>query len=106
MKFSSNKIIGLRISRFRKEKNLTQQQLSEKINVSVNEISNLERGKNNLSYNTLLNLCRELDKCPCQILTGAIKDKVEDNIIDIIRELSEKEKESLYIMLLAYYESR
>ncbi|MDE6385376.1 MAG: helix-turn-helix domain-containing protein, partial [Eubacterium sp.] len=55
MKFSSNEIIGLRISRFRKEKNLTQQQLSEKINVSVNEISNLERGKNNLSYNTLLN---------------------------------------------------
>lgn len=106
MRISSNEIIGLRVSRFRKELNMTQAELSEKLNVSVNEISNIERGKNNMSYATLLKLCNELDRCPCQILTGAIKESVEDNIIDIIRELDLSEREILYKMLLTYFENK
>lgn len=106
MRISSNEIIGGRISKFRKREGLTQNQLSEKVNLSVTEISNLECGKNNLSYNTLVNLCNVLDVCPCQLLSGAIKNNVEDNIIDLVRELSANEKEILYTLLLTYYNNK
>lgn len=102
MRIDSNEIIGYRISTYRKLKGLTQADLAEKIDLSTTEISNLERGKNNLSYNTLVSLCKELDTCPCQLLSGAIRDTVEDNIIDLIRHLNEKEKHIVFELLLTY----
>ncbi|MBQ5995883.1 MAG: helix-turn-helix transcriptional regulator [Clostridia bacterium] len=106
MRISSNKIIGERISKFRKSRGYTQQEFSEKINLSVTEISNLECGKNNLSYSSLVNICNELDVCPCQLLSGAIKKNVDGNIIDLVRELSESEQEILYKLLLAYFNTK
>jgi len=106
MKISNKQIVGLRIAQFRKRANLTQSQLSERLDMSTAEISNLECGKNNLSYNTLIKLCEELDICPCQLLSGAIKDDVSSNIIDLIRELDQTEQENLYVMLLAYYNNK
>jgi transcriptional regulator with XRE-family HTH domain len=106
MRISNNEIIGNRLSRFRKNEGLTQAELSERINLSVAEISNLECGKNNLSYISLVRICNELDICPCQLLSGAIKEKVEDNIIDLVRELDLKEREVLYFLLLAYFDSK
>lgn len=106
MRIDSSEIIGRRISNFRKANGYTQAELAEKIDLSVTEISNLERGKNNLSFNTLISLCKELDVCPCQLLSGAIKDTVDDNIIDLIRELTQKEKETIFKLLLTYVESK
>lgn len=106
MQISNKQIVGMRISQFRKRANLTQLQLSEKLDMSTAEISNLECGKNNLSYNTLIKLCEELDICPCQLLSGAIKDNISSNIIDLIRELDKDEQESFYVMLLAYYNNK
>lgn len=106
MKISENEIIGFRISRYRKALKLTQAQLGERLEVSVNEISNIERGKNRMSYSTLVKLCAALDKCPCQILTGAIKNSVEENITDIIRELDDKERDMLYLLLLTYFSGK
>lgn len=106
MKISNKQIVGMRIAQFRKRANLTQSQLSEKLDMSTAEISNLECGKNNLSYSTLIKLCEELDVCPCQLLAGAIKDDVSRNIIDLVRELDQTEQESLYVMLLAYFNNK
>lgn len=106
MRIDSSEIIGKRISNFRKANGYTQAELAERIDLSVTEISNIERGKNNLSFNTLINLCKELDVCPCQLLSGAIKDTVDDNIIDLIRELTRQEKETIFKLLLTYVESK
>ncbi len=99
-------LIGLRISQIRKTKNLTQAELAEKINLSPTEISNIERGKNGISFNTLVKLCTLFDICPCQLLTGAIKESVEENIIDIIREMDKNEREILYHLLLTYIDKK
>ncbi len=106
MRISNNEIIGKRITRYRKRGNLTQGQLSELINISVTEISNLERGKNNLSYSTLTALCNTLDVCPCQLLSGTRRETVEQNIIDIIHELSKEEQETLYRLLITYFDNK
>lgn len=42
-------IIGNRIKKFREASNITQEQLGEQINLSRNQVSNLERGTNKLS---------------------------------------------------------
>lgn len=47
------KLLGLRIKELRKRKGLSQEQLSELINVDPTTISNIENGKN---YPTLINL--------------------------------------------------
>lgn len=104
MRISGNELIGLRIAKIRKLNKLTQSEFAEIIDLSPTEVSNLERGKNGLSYNTLVNICNKFDVCPCQILSGAIKDNIDDNIIDLIRELSKDEQKIVYKLLLAYSE--
>ncbi len=104
MRIYGNELIGLRIAKIRKLNKLTQPEFAERIDLSTTEISNLERGKNSLSFTTLVNICNEFDVCPCQILSGAIKDSVDDNIIDLIRTLSKEEQQMVYKLLLAYTE--
>lgn len=104
MRIYGNELIGLRIAKIRKLNKLTQPEFAERIDLSTTEISNLERGKNSLSFSTLVNICNEFDVCPCQILSGAIKESVDDNIIDLIRTLSKEEQQIVYKLLLAYTE--
>ena len=104
MRIYGNELIGLRIAKIRKLNKLTQPEFAKRIDLSTTEISNLERGKNSLSFTTLVNICNEFDVCPCQILSGAIKDSVDDNIIDLIRTLSKEEQQMVYKLLLAYTE--
>ncbi len=106
MRFDGNELIGYRVSKFRKLHGFTQADLAEKIDLSPTEISNIERGKNSISFNTLVNLCRELDVCPCQLLSGAIKDTVEENIIDLVHELNQNEREVLYKLLITYVDNQ
>lgn len=105
MKFDSNMIIGNRIKFYRGTKGLKQEELAEKVSLSNTQMSNLECGKSNLSYKTLQKLCEELEVCPCALLTGALKSSVPDNIIDLIKHLSPQEQQTLYTLLLAYYDS-
>ncbi|MBR5323057.1 MAG: helix-turn-helix transcriptional regulator [Clostridia bacterium] len=76
--------IGKRISTERKRNNITQEQLAEKMNVSIQMISNLERGKKAIKINNLLYLSQILGVSTDYILTGnknlseksAISDKL------------------------------
>ena len=105
-KISTNPILSAQIKEIRKRRGKTQADLAEKIDLSPTEISNIERGKNSISFNTLVNLCRELDVCPCQLLSGAIKDTVEENIIDLVHELNQNEREILYKLLVTYVDNQ
>ena len=52
--------IGKRISSRRKELNLTQEVLAEKVEMSVNQISNIENSKSVPSVDTILKLSEAL----------------------------------------------
>ncbi len=56
-----NNEIGIRISRARKNKKLTQEKLAELLDVSVKHISAVERGKSSLSLEKLISICNILD---------------------------------------------
>lgn len=57
------KMIGIRISEIRNKKGFTQDQLAEKMDISPKYLSSIERGKENPTLNTLINLaqCLKVD---------------------------------------------
>lgn len=65
------KEIGARISAKRREKGVTQEQLAEIMDVSIQMISNLEGGKKAIRPENLLKLCSALDVSTDYILRGA-----------------------------------
>ena len=56
-------VIGKYISLKRKQKNMTQEQLAEKLGVSNKTISKWETGKCMPDYSIVKNLCDELENC-------------------------------------------
>lgn len=55
------KIIGKRIQEFRKKKGMTQEELSELIDISPHHLSALERGMYNIKLETLVKILNCLD---------------------------------------------
>lgn len=63
-------IIGSRIRKARLAKNITQEELAEKIDVSVAFISRIERGTSHINLKRLSQLCNILDIKEGVILNG------------------------------------
>ncbi len=88
--------IGKFISASRKNKNLTQEQLAEKLGVSKNAVSKWERGINFLDVSILEPLCKELDITLNELFAGEpLKEKdiikqSEITIIDILKNQIKK----------------
>ena len=68
--------IGRRIQNRRKQKGYTQEQLAEMMNVSIQMVSNLERGNKAIRIDNLINLSQILDVSTDYILTG--KETADD----------------------------
>lgn len=64
-------IIGQRIQRLRRQRGITQEQLAEKLGVTVGYISQLERGVTKISLDTLGRICAALRGDMAAILSGA-----------------------------------
>lgn len=99
-------IIANRIKKFREASKLTQEQLGEKINLSRNEVSNLECGNNKLSYKTLRELCDVLDICPCELMCGADHKTISDDTIDLIKHMDSEDQIIIHQMVLVYKETK
>lgn len=84
--------IGERVAARRRELGLTQEQLAERMGVSVQMISNLERCEKVIRANNLLLLSRELGVSCDYILKG--NSTVED-FADVVSDLQELGKEDL-----------
>lgn len=100
--------IGKFIAKLRKDKNLTQQQLAEKIGVTDRAISKWETGRGMPDLSLLIPLCKELDISINELLSGEYlqeeiyKEKLEENIIKTIdyskKEIKENKKKFLVIL--------
>lgn len=83
--------IGNEIKYYRTKRQLSQEKLAEKSNLSLNFISKLETGRiNNISLNKLLNICDALD-----IQLGKI---VGDDVTNAFPELPPSTIELLKVM--------
>ncbi len=91
--------IGLFIAQLRKEKNLTQEQLAEKLGITNKSVSRWENGKNMPDYSILKDLCEILDKEVNELLRGERLKNIQnnDNLDMVLKEYykMKKEKEKL-----------
>lgn len=91
--------IGNRISKRRKQLNYTQEILAEKMNVSVQMISNLERGNKAIKIENLIKISEILDISADYILTGKTIDKDISKIFDKILKLNTTDFKMIDMMI-------
>ena len=93
--------IGRRIQRRRKQQGYTQEQLAEMMNVSIQMVSNLERGNKAIRIDNLINLSQILDISTDYILTG--KETADDMqaLTERIAKLPERDRK-IVEMLAAF----
>ncbi len=92
--------IGSRIAKRRAQMGLKQITLAEKIGISNNYLSSIERGKEKLGLEILVSICRELRVTPDYLLMGNLyANNVSQNIVDGLRLCSEADLELLNVML-------
>ena len=95
--------IGKFIAQKRKEKNLTQEQLSEKLGVSNKTVSKWECGKCMPDYGIVKPLCQELNITVSELMDGEVKDDNsirvfdEEQILDMLRRIQQLEKQKMSI---------
>lgn len=96
--------IGRFIAQCRKEKNLTQMQLAEKLNVSDKTVSKWETGKGMPDSSIMIELCNELNINVNELLSGEklnetdYKEKASENIVNIVKE-SDRNKRNKNIVV-------
>ncbi len=99
------KILGKNIRYYRKQKNLTQEQLAESLELSVGFISQVERGIAKMSLDTLIDLCDYLDCSAGDILNSAhtdCKNKLSEDLLALYEQIPKKDQALFYHMLKAY----
>lgn len=100
--------IGKFIAQKRKEHNMTQEQLAEKIGVSNKSVSKWETGKCMPDYSVVQELCKELEITVTELMDG---EEIEENsvriyddkqIMDLLKKTQdlEQQKNTMYGILL------
>lgn len=72
--------IGIILKRKRVSESLTGSQLATKLNISQQQVSRYENGKNSISINMLIRYCSALNVKPNEILKEIFDDMAEKNI--------------------------
>lgn len=99
MKTEDLKEIGIRIVERRKELKLTQEQVAERMNVSIQMISNIERGNKAIKIDNLLKLCNILKTSTNYILTGKRTDSDFDTLTDKISQLTDSDYKMIEMLV-------
>lgn len=98
--------IGKFIAQCRKEQNLTQAQLAEKLNVTDKAISKWETGKGLPDSSIMLELCQKLNINVNELLSGErlntenYQEKADENIVYITKEAEKSKKVKNRIIII------
>lgn len=87
-------LLGQRLRELRKRKNITQERLSELIDVDPSTISNIENGKNYPTMNNLVSIIDVLDISFTEVFDFEHKDSA-DNLVDEIINIMHKNPDSV-----------
>lgn len=101
-------VTGNFIALQRKQKNLTQEQLAEKLGVSNKTVSKWETGKCMPDYSIVKSLCKELEITVSELMDGeksgdkSVRTYDDEQILDLLRRTQdlEKQKNILYGIML------
>lgn len=98
------KVIGQNIKRIRLLKGLTQEQLAEKLDKSINFISIIERGESGISIPTIIDICNALQINSDELFNGLIDKQVvtEDEFITNSLNMFNREDKKIVKGLIEY----
>lgn len=91
--------IGKRIQNRRKQLMFTQEQLAEMMNVSIQMVSNLERGNKAIRIDNLINLSQILEISTDYILTGKATSDDNEALASRIAQLSLKDRKMVEMLV-------
>ena len=95
--------IGKFIAKVRKEKNMTQQELAKKLNITDRAISHWENGRSMPDAGIMLELCKLLDINVNELLSAkkiikeSYNEQAEENLLEMRREIESKNKKILIL---------
>ena len=101
-------IIGSRIKEARLAKKYTQEDLAEKIDISVAFLSRVERGNSHINLKRLNQLCSLLDVTEGYVLNGAAsnsKNYLHKEFTDLIKSCSAEKQKLIYNVAKAIAET-
>lgn len=94
--------IGRRIQQYRKKKGLTQEQLAEKVGLSTNYISAVERGVNQLNLDKLIDVINILECSANEIFVDVLNNgyEIKSSLLsEQISKLSKDEQERIFAVV-------
>ncbi|MBO7148720.1 MAG: helix-turn-helix transcriptional regulator [Clostridia bacterium] len=101
-----NKEIGARIKELRLKKNITQDTLSELVNVcSAQQVSNIERGINGISVLKLKEICIALDANAHYILLGNTPETIDQTLKKCTEQMNELQRQHVIDYIISYAKS-
>ncbi|MDO4275285.1 MAG: helix-turn-helix transcriptional regulator [Eubacteriales bacterium] len=101
-----NYMIGRRIKEARIKKNLKQEYIAEKINISATHYSNIENGHRSCTMHKFVQICSILNETPGHLLRDVIAVKQENDIDELIQQLSPENKKLLEAVITTYCQNQ
>ena len=98
--------MGIRIAQQRKELKLTQEQLAEKMGVSLQTISCIELGKKAVRPENLANLCSYLNISSDYILYGKRDSQQMTDVITKLSNLKPEEYQAVQTLIELLYKGK
>lgn len=92
-------VIGSRIKQARLAKNMTQEDLADKIDISVAFLSRVERGNSHINLKRLNQICGLLDVSEGYLLNGASSSSenyLDKEFTDLIKSVSHEKQKLIY----------
>jgi len=83
-------VFGLNLKRYRKEERLSQEELSEKVDISVKHLSKIERGLTFVSADLLEKLSDNLGVSVAQLFCKENENIYDDNVLRKFDRITEK----------------
>lgn len=98
--------IGARIKKARERAGMTQEHMAELIDVSVQYVSDLERGKTGASVSTIIKICRTLQTSSDELLLGRGTHNQAERLENYLSGMNEQQlsiaEEGLRLLLRAF----
>ena len=92
-------IIGQRLKKARQNRHLTQEDLAEKLDVSVAFLSRIERGSSHINLKRLNQICSILEISEGQILNGSSGDSknyLNSEFTELLQNSSSEQQKLIY----------
>lgn len=95
----TNRIIGNKIYQLRRSINMTQQELAEKVGISVTFLSEIENGRKSMSVDTLIKLSKSLQVSLDTIVFGKdAEDDMQKDVVSMMSTLPLEYNESILVI--------